>query len=484
MSDKIKNLKSYFNKGDVPTEAQFHELIDSFIIKSNDKLITTVKEETNGDVVFTFSDTTTLTIKKYKLPASMPVSFISGLQAAIDAKAAKNGDATQNFKVKDATANDDAVSKQQLDDGLATKAAKNGDATQNFKVKDAAANDDAVSKQQLDAGLATKAAKNGDATQNFKVKDAAANDDAVNKQQLDVGLATKAAKNGDNTQAFKVKNAVNADEAISKQQFDAVFNRLIPAPFIDKLSTTENKIYQQPSTKTVVNIFGSYFTPTSTVTVTGLTVSDFKFISDNQLQVSITATAAAGNYDVIVNNGASTTKAKAWIVSPGEVTVPQPSDFTIVSGQADISKAGEINIKQANANAVVKFFSIPENEEFQLEWKASKSPLIAPTSLQNWMHIYINGTKKFVLEYIVNANGYTSVQAVQSSEWTKPYGWTGSGSLEGIGKIKFEKKDGKFKLYVNNIFKHQFSDSANGGNIEFRALISTLNFVEIKKYKI
>ena len=112
MNEKIKNLKSYFNKGDVPTEAQFHELIDSFILKSSDKLITTVKTETNGDVVFTFSDSTTLTIPKYKLPASMPISFITGLQAALDAKAAKNGDNTQIFKVKDAAAADDAVSKQ------------------------------------------------------------------------------------------------------------------------------------------------------------------------------------------------------------------------------------------------------------------------------------------------------------------------------------------------------------------------------------
>ena len=416
MSDKIKNLKSYFNNGDVPTEAQFHELIDSFMLKSNDKLIKAVKTESNGDVVLTLSDASTITIPKHKVPTSKPISFITGLQAALDAKSAKNGDNTQNFKVKDAAANDDAVS----------------------------------------------------------------------KQQLDTGLATKAAKNGDNTQTFKVKNAVNADEAISKQQFDAVFNRLIPAPYIYKLQTTENKIYQQPSTKTVVNIFGSYFTPTSTVTVTGLTVSDFKFISDNQLQVSITATAATGSFDVIVNNGASTTKAKAWIISPGEVTVPKASDFSIVSGQADISQDGIIKVKQAGITGVVKFFNIPSSENFQLEFKASKSPLYTfPLSTisdkLNSVKLYIGGVEKLWFYYVIQSSGYSVVEVRHNNGG--PTGWAGSANFEHLNLIKFEKKDGKLNFYVNNTIRASFNETT-AGNVEVRAQVQSLDYIDIKKYKL
>ena len=619
MSEKIKNLKSYFNNGDAPTEAQFHELIDSFILKSSDKLITTVKEETNGDIVFTFSDTTTLTIKKYKLPASMSVSFISGLQAALDAKAtkngdntqlfkvkdaasandavskqqfdtglatkaakngdatqsfkvkdatavddavskqqfnaglatkaakngdatqsfkvkdatavddavskqqfnaglatkaAKNGDATQSFKVKDATAVDDAVSKQQFDTGLATKAAKNGDATQSFKVKDATAVDDAVSKQQFDTGLATKAAKNGDATQSFKVKDATAVDDAVSKQQFDTGLATKAAKNGDATQSFKVKDAtaaedavnkqqldtkaakngdasqifkvkdaVAANDAISKQQFDAAFNRLIPAPFIDKIVTADNKVYQQPSSTVDVNIYGSYFTPTTTVVITGLTVTNFVFKSDNHIQVKVQSTTTTGSFDVIVNNGVSTTKAKEWIVSTGEVTVPQPSDFSVVSGYANISKPGEILLKEANVTGVVKYFNIPDTEEFQLEFKGKHSPFMSPIApVSNTVHVFVNGVEKVRLTFASNATQtYTYMYSGTNFSQVSPI--LLQANLEGLGKLKIEKKAGKFKLLRNNVF-HAETTEAYSGNVEIRMTVKTFDFVEIKKYKI
>ena len=401
------------------------------------------------------------------------------LDAGLATKAAKNGDATQNFKVKDAAAADDAVSKQQLDAGLATKAAKNGDATQNFKVKDAAAADDAVSKQQLDAGLATKATKNGDATQIFKVKDATANDDAVSKQQLD----TKAAKNGDATQIFKVKDAVNANDAISKQQFDAVFNRLIPAPFIDKIVTADNKVYQQPSTTVDVNIYGSYFTPTTTVTITGLTVTNFVFKSDNHIQVKVQSTASTGNFDVIVNNGVGTTKAKEWIVSTGEVTIPQPSDFSVVSGYANVSKPGEILLKEANVTGVVKYFNIPDTEEFQLEFKGKASPFMSPVApVSNTVNIFVNGVEKVRLTYHSNAT-QTYVYMYSGTNFSQVSPILVRANLEDLGKLKIEKKAGKFKLLRNNVF-HAETTEAYSGSVEIRMTVKTFDFVEIKKYKI
>ncbi len=75
---------------------------------------------------------------------------------------------------------------EDLRDEVATKANESGDATQTFKVADATNDDEAVSKSQLDS----KALLGGSATQLFKAKAGAASDDVVNKGQLDTKANT------------------------------------------------------------------------------------------------------------------------------------------------------------------------------------------------------------------------------------------------------------------------------------------------------
>ena len=79
-------LKTYFETNDFPTESQFWELIDSFRHIDDGATILSIKMEDNGGATFNFSTGDTLTIERSALPASMPISFITGLQAALDGK--------------------------------------------------------------------------------------------------------------------------------------------------------------------------------------------------------------------------------------------------------------------------------------------------------------------------------------------------------------------------------------------------------------
>jgi hypothetical protein len=89
MSKKtIAILKSYFSTGNRPTELQFSDLIDSFIHKDNAGITITSKSynDTTGVLSFAFSDGSNLTAT---IPKSAEISFINGLQEALNLKVSK-----------------------------------------------------------------------------------------------------------------------------------------------------------------------------------------------------------------------------------------------------------------------------------------------------------------------------------------------------------------------------------------------------------
>ncbi len=85
MKTSISTLKSYFESGDNPSQTNFEDLIDSFIHKDAGVVIKSVNLNKGKDLVLAFSDNTTEIIKQ--LPDELPISFITGLQSQIEAKA-------------------------------------------------------------------------------------------------------------------------------------------------------------------------------------------------------------------------------------------------------------------------------------------------------------------------------------------------------------------------------------------------------------
>lgn len=82
MKKPIDVLKTYFETGDVPTEQQFADLIDSFIHK-DDGFVITGTEQTPTGLIISFSDGSTETLPIFVLQ-NQEIAFINGLQEFIN----------------------------------------------------------------------------------------------------------------------------------------------------------------------------------------------------------------------------------------------------------------------------------------------------------------------------------------------------------------------------------------------------------------
>ncbi len=85
----IAVLKTFFETGDRPTESQFGDLIDSFIHKTTGSVVIGKSvDAVTGDVLIQFSDGDSIGFNVNPLE-SAEISFINGLQAALDSKVDK-----------------------------------------------------------------------------------------------------------------------------------------------------------------------------------------------------------------------------------------------------------------------------------------------------------------------------------------------------------------------------------------------------------
>lgn len=84
-----------------------------------------------------------------------------------------------------------------------------------------------------------------------------------------------------------------------------------PAPHFAALSP--KKVITGKAGKLIIS--GSFFTPEMTVTATGITVNQITFISDNQIELEVTAGSILGSFSLTLDNGKSTEVANAIQVS-------------------------------------------------------------------------------------------------------------------------------------------------------------------------
>ena len=72
-----------------------------------------------------------------------------------------------------------------------------------------------------------------------------------------------------------------------------------PAPYVAKVFP--DRVISE--TTATIDIEGSFFTPNTTVSLTGMTVNSVTFMSDSLLQVEVTAGTDIGFFDLTLNNG-------------------------------------------------------------------------------------------------------------------------------------------------------------------------------------
>ena len=135
-----------------------------------------------------------------------------------------------------------------------------------------------------------------------------------------------------------------------------------------------------------LTISGSFFTPEITVTATGVTVEQIKFISDNLLELEITAGEILGSFPLTLDNGKSTEVANA-------ITISEPLlwDFragfnqTVVKGN-NTNLVGNDHWLQVTCNGSswqgsVRFVGDEEQYVWQRQEKKSLSWVLFPSAM-------------------------------------------------------------------------------------------------------
>lgn len=102
------------------------------------------------------------------------------------------------------------------------------------------------------------------------------------------------------------------------------------APQVSSIDRDNIKI----NTNSNITINGSYFTPSTTVSIPGLSLTNYNFISSNQLSFDVNPGAAIGLYDVIITNeldsltmnDAIEVKANLWLDlrNPSDIAIANP----------------------------------------------------------------------------------------------------------------------------------------------------------------
>ncbi|MGB5817853.1 MAG: hypothetical protein WBG90_00105, partial [Saonia sp.] len=84
MKRNNNTLKTYFETGDYPTEAQFIDLIDSFLNVEEEDAVTGITDNGDGTYIFQLLSGGTVTLDIQGLPDEIPIANVVGLQAIID----------------------------------------------------------------------------------------------------------------------------------------------------------------------------------------------------------------------------------------------------------------------------------------------------------------------------------------------------------------------------------------------------------------
>ncbi|WP_426485547.1 hypothetical protein [Flavobacterium sp. 2] len=142
-----------------------------------------------------------------------------------------------------------------------------------------------------------------------------------------------------------------------------------PAPFLESL-VADNTL---PLNTGNVILKGAFFTPTMTVTITGQTVNYITFITDNEVHVNVTTGSAEGNFDVILNNGLTSTFIGKMLVVLGTIYTPSETDW-INKSFIDVSEKGSAKVVTFNSQASATWpqeFDHTRNFSFRVSFKPS-----------------------------------------------------------------------------------------------------------------
>ena len=169
----------------------------------------------------------------------------------------------------------------------------------------------------------------------------------------------------------------------------------------------------RPNETSLLNVYGSFFTPASVVSISGgHIVNTVTFKDQGWLELSVSTANVEGDFNLTVSNGTSKVFVNKVNVYLGAVFVPKLVDWTVVSGTPNIETDGAVKITVFDSEAVTQWRNkiIPSN----INWSIRFNYRISPLGTSNWTDRRRNiGLKKVsnnqsVFEFQMQSEGASS----------------------------------------------------------------------------
>ncbi len=243
-----------------------------------------------------------------------------------------------------------------------------------------------------------------------------------------------------------------------------------------------------PNNTAFFTLKGSYFTPDMGIDFRGQTVNSIDFISDNEVNVSVSTGATEGLFDIILNNGIEVTFKEVLLIALGEVFIPTEETITIVSGQIDTSIDGQIKVLNDNIAGIGEFFSIPIDKDFRLEWKFSESLVNTQGGVglgSSRIDLLTQAGNKVLFRGDVYLNKLPSEIGMFLNQSTSGFGF-GSNVYNSLRppvtnhNYMFERINGILHFKINGVTKHTFTDVADSDVMKIQMSTRFLDIINIR----
>jgi hypothetical protein len=257
---------------------------------------------------------------------------------------------------------------------------------------------------------------------------------------------------------------------------------LFPAPYV----STILPLSLQPSSTTQLTINGYFFTPNTTVSIANCTINNLEFLSDNQMRMNVVTTATEQTNALIVNNGSVSTYADRILVITGTPNIPQTSDFTMITGNLDRSKAGELSLINNVTSGKVEFFNVLASQNFQLRFNPRANPIKTDGSgvSGDIVEIWQGGEVKFACYYYYN--GYNSFCYMFLCQKSTGFGYGTqvkevniSDNFNDLKRHYFERIGPTLYFKKAGVILHQFTDVVASEDFKFRIKLTDFDMINI-----
>ncbi|WP_431241121.1 hypothetical protein ACQ9BO_13415 [Flavobacterium sp. P21] len=217
-----------------------------------------------------------------------------------------------------------------------------------------------------------------------------------------------------------------------------------PAPFLESLIADS----PLPSNTGKVILKGAFFTPTMTVTITGQTVNYITFINDNEVHVNVTTGPTEGYFDVILNNGLTSTFIGKMLVVLGTIYKPVLADWDTIIQTPNLNLEGSMLLQNIATISSARWTkAIDPTKKFRIHFSVTESPYVLKSSVPQ--------TFKTVFKLINIASG----DNYEIRAWLEPtttrvkFYWYKNGTQIGVNRYiafaNFRIEYDGVNLYIN-----------------------------------